>query len=205
VVLHIVALRVHGSTNPDGVDIKAHVDGDGRPLDGMPFHPYMVVKDILGVVVFLLVFCAVLFFAPSFFGMVLEPDNFMPANHLVTPQHIAPIWYLTPFYSVLRAVPDKLAGVSLMAASVAILFVLPWLDRSPVRSIRYKGYLSKIALTLFTISFIVLGYLGMQPPTPALVWAARLCTAIYFAFFLLMPWYTRFESTKQPPLRIPPG
>ena len=209
VVLHIIALHEVGSNNPDGVEIKDKKDENGIPLDGIPFHPYYTVKDIVGVVVFLFVFCTVVFFFPEGGGYFLEKPNFEPANPLKTPEHIAPVWYFTPFYAILRAITfplfgldAKFWGVVAMGAAIAILFVLPWLDRSPVRSIRYKGWLSKIWLLVFAICFVILGVLGAIPATPERTLLAQICTALYFAFFILMPWYTRMESTKPVPERV---
>lgn len=202
VVLHIIALHEVGSNNPDGVDIKKHKDENGVPLDGIPFHPYYTVKDIVGVVVFLFIFCAVIFFFPEGGGYFLEKPNFEPANGMKTPEHIAPVWYFTPFYAILRAVPDKLMGVIAMGGSIALLFVLPWLDRSPVRSMRYKGWMSKLWLWIFGISFIVLGVMGVLPPTPEFTLISRVCTILYFAYFILMPFYTRMEKTKPVPERV---
>ncbi|MBU2710210.1 cytochrome b [Zooshikella harenae] len=202
VVLHILALHEVGSNNPDGIEIKKKKDANGVPLDGIPFHPYYTVKDIVGVVVFLFVFCIVVFFFPEMGGFFLEKPNFEQANSLKTPDHIAPVWYFTPFYAILRAIPDKLMGVIAMGAAIAILFVLPWLDRSPVKSIRYKGWMSKVAIVLFAISFLWLGYLGAMPATDTRTFWAQVCTVIYFLFFLLMPWYTRVEKTKPVPDRV---
>jgi ubiquinol-cytochrome c reductase cytochrome b subunit len=251
VAVHILALHDHhvGSNNPDGVEIKAVKDpATGIPRDGIPFHPFYTVKDIFGAMVFLLVFSVILFFAPEMGGYFIEHNNFIPADPLKTPAHIAPVWYFTPYYSVLRATTDELKwvigaavllfmlwallrrgggaarmtllgvgvvllaalvileakvwGVILMGASVVIFAFLPWLDRSPVKSIRYKGWMYKFALTLFVMSFIVLGYLGMQAPTTALTRVAQVATIVYFAFFLLMPWYTRIDRTEQPPERV---
>lgn len=202
VVLHILALHEVGSNNPDGVDIKKKKDENGIPLDGIPFHPYYTVKDIAGVVVFLFVFCAVVFFFPEMGGYFLEKPNFEQANAFKTPEHIAPVWYFTPFYAILRAVPDKLFGVIAMGAAIAVLFVLPWLDRSPVRSMRYKGWLSKIWLLVFCVSFVILGVLGVLAPTPGRTLLSQLCTVLYFAYFLLMPFYTRLEKTKPVPERV---
>src|SRR5210317_372082 len=209
VVMHIIALHEVGSNNPDGVEIKDKKDENGIPLDGIPFHPYYTVKDIVGVVVFLFVFCFVVFFFPEGGGYFLEHANFEPANPLKTPEHIAPVWYFTPFYAMLRAITfpmfgldAKFWGVVVMGAAIAILFVLPWLDRSPVRSIRYKGNLSKIMLVLFAIAFVVLGVLGALPSTPVRTALAQAGTAIYFLFFLAVPWYTRWESTKPVPERV---
>lgn len=200
--LHIVALHEVGSNNPDGVEIKKHKDKNGRPLDGIPFHPYYTVKDIFGVGVFLTVFSLVVFFAPDMGGYFLEAPNFTPANPLVTPEHIAPVWYMTPFYAILRAVPDKLGGVVAMGAAIAILFVLPWLDRSPIKSIRYRGWIYKCALAVFVVSFIGLGYLGLTPPSPTRMIAAQILSTLYFLFFLLMPIYTKLEKGKPVPERV---
>ena len=202
VFLHIIALHEVGSNNPDGVDIKKIKGDDGKPVDGIPFHPYYTVKDSVGVIVFLIFFAGVVFFAPEFGGWFLEANNFVPANPLVTPEHIVPVWYFTPFYAILRAVPDKLMGVLLMGAATNILFLLPWLDRSPVKSIRYRGPIFKIALTLFVISFVSLGYLGTQNPTILMTWMARGFSLIYFGFFLLMPFYSRMDKTKPVPDRV---
>jgi len=202
VVLHILALHEVGSNNPLGVDIKKNKDENGVPLDGIPFHPYYTVKDIVGVVVFLFVFCAIVFFFPEMGGYFLEKPNFEEANALKTPAHIAPVWYFTPYYAILRAVPDKLLGVIAMGAAIAVLFVLPWLDRSPVKSMKYKGWMSKVALVLFCISFIILGVLGVLAPTPERTLVSRICTAIYFGYFILMPFYTKLEKTKVVPQRV---
>ncbi len=202
VVLHILALHEVGSNNPDGVDIKKKKDENGVPLDGIAFHPYYTVKDIVGVVVFLFVFCAVVFFFPEMGGYFLEKPNFEQANPFKTPEHIAPVWYFTPFYAILRAVPDKLLGVIAMGAAIAVLFVLPWLDRSPVKSMRYKGWLSKIWLLVFCVSFVILGVLGVLAPTPGRTLLSQICTALYFAYFILMPFYTRMEKTKPVPERV---
>ncbi len=202
VIFHLIALHQVGSNNPDGIEIKDKKDANGVPLDGIPFHPYYTVKDLVGVVVFLIVFCLIVFFMPTAGGMFLEPDNFAAANPLVTPEHIKPVWYFTPYYAMLRAIPDKLFGVVTMAAAIAILFVLPWLDRSPVKSMRYRGVFSKIALTCFALSFIALGYLGWSSVTPLYTFLARVLTVVYFLFFLLMPFYTRYEKTKPVPERV---
>jgi ubiquinol-cytochrome c reductase cytochrome b subunit len=202
VVLHILALHEVGSNNPDGIDINLHKDENGRPLDGIPFHPYYTVKDIFGVVVFLVIFCSVVFFYPQMGGYFLERPNFEQANALKTPEHIAPVWYFTPFYAILRAIPSKLFGVMAMGAAIAMLFVLPWLDRSPVKSMRYKGWMSRVGLLVFCLSFLALGVLGLVPPTPVRTLLAQLCTALYFAGFILMPFYTRIERTKPVPDRV---
>jgi len=202
VVFHILSLHEVGSNNPDGIEIKKHKNQEGIPLDGVPFHPYYTVKDLMGLAGFLIIFCAVVFFVPDMGGFFLEHPNFEPADPLKTPVHIAPVWYMTPYYAILRAIPDKLTGVLAMFASVGIWFFIPWLDRSPVNSIRYRGYLCKGALTLFVISFLTLGYLGSQPPEGSLVLMARICSVVYFLFFLLMPIYTRFDKVKPLPDRV---
>jgi ubiquinol-cytochrome c reductase cytochrome b subunit len=203
VAAHIIALHEVGSNNPDGIEIKKHKDPVTHiPLDGIPFHPYYTVKDIMGVIVFLMVFTAILFFAPELGGWFIEADNFIPANGLKTPEHIVPLWYFTPFYAILRAVPDKFLGVVAMGAAVVIMFFLPWLDRSKVKSIRYRGNLYKTILAMFVISFIGLGYLGTQAPTAVTTNIARVLSIIYFAFFLLMPWYTKMDKTKPEPERV---
>ena len=202
VVIHLAALHTVGSNNPDGIEIKAKKDENGVPLDGIPFHPYYSVKDILGVAVFLILFAGVIFYAPALGGLFLEHDNFVPANPLVTPIHIKPVWYFTPFYAILKAVPSKLGGVIAMGAAIVMLFLVPWLDRSPVKSIRYKGTLSKIALAIFAISFVTLGWLAMQAGSETQTLVARICTVLYFLFFLLMPIYTSMEKTKPVPERV---
>ena len=205
VFLHIVALHTVGSNNPDGVEIKQNKDANGIPKDGIPFHPYYSVKDIMGVVVFLMIFTSIVFFAPALGGYFLEAPNFVEANPLKTPDHIAPLWYLTPFYSVLRAIPpmfgSQLPGVLAMFAALLILIALPWLDRSKVKSIRYRSWPYKVALTIFVITFIVLGWLGMQAVTPLYSLMAQIFTALYFAFFILMPWFTSIGETKPVPER----
>jgi ubiquinol-cytochrome c reductase cytochrome b subunit len=202
VVLHLVALRHNGSNNPDGVEIKDKKGPDGKPLDGIPFHPYYTVKDLVGVGVFLTLFALVVFFVPTFGGLFLEKPNFEMANPLSTPEHIVPVWYFTPFYAILRAVPDQQLGALLMALSLVVLIVLPWLDRSPVKSTRYRPLTWKIALAVFVISFVVLGYLGLKPAEGIYVTLARIFTTLYFAFFVLMPFYTRGESTARVPERV---
>lgn len=209
VVLHILALHHVGSNNPDGVEIKKLKDENGKPLDGIAFHPYYTVHDIVGVIVFLFVFCAIIFFMPEMGGYFIEHANFEEANPLKTPEHIAPVWYYTPFYAMLRAVTYPLFGVDakfwgfvVMAGAVAILFVLPWLDRSPVKSWRYKGWMSKFAIVSFAVSFLILGYLGAVPATDGRTTVAQLFTVVYFAFFILMPWYTRAEACKPVPERV---
>lgn len=222
VVSHLIALHEVGSNNPDGVEIKANKDKKtGIPLDGIPFHPYYTVKDLVGVVVFLIVFVIIVFFAPEMGGYFLEANNFVPANPLVTPAHIAPVWYFTPYYSILRAVPpifnSQFPGVAAMGLSVMVFALLPWLDKSPVKSIRYRGALYKRWLTAFIISFLILGYLGTVPSNiwgqfgasiPLLGGAdratvvARIFTVVYFAFFILMPWFTSKDKTLPVPERV---
>jgi len=226
VVVHILALHDVGSNNPDGVEIKKLKGADGHPLDGIPFHPYYTVKDIMGAVVFLIIFCVVMFFVPEMGGYFLEYNNFNPADPLKTPQQIAPVWYFTPYYSILRAVPplfhSQFPGVLAMGVSVLIFFFRPWLDRSPVKSIRYRGAYYKLALALFVVVFLILGYLGTEPTTvwgqfnaqegsvldaildtkDIATWVARVCTIVYFLFFFLMPWYTARDAVKPVPERV---
>jgi len=249
VFLHLVALHQVGSNNPDGIDIYEHVDEDGKPLDGIAFHPYFTVKDIVGVCGFLIFYFGIIFFWPDFGGIFLEKDNFAPANPLQTPSDIVPLWYFTPYYSILRASTESLLhvlavitlistagalfftrlsmifkaallvggiclaagfwlgsgkawGVILMGAAIVMFFLLPWLDRSPVLSIRYRSWPFKFALVLFLIAFFILGYLGMNAPTPTKTLLAQVCTCVYFAFFLLMPWFTSIGETKPVPERV---
>lgn len=205
VFIHLVALHHVGSNNPDGVDIKKLKDENGVPLDGIAFHPYYTVHDLVGIVVFLGIFSLVVFFFPDGGGYFLEKPNFDPANPLKTPEHIAPVWYYTPFYAILRAVPSKLGGVIAMGAAIAILFVLPWLDKSPVKSMRYKGWMSKVWLAIFVVSFVGLGYLGAVPADPIKTVISQILTILYFLFFLLMPIYTAIETCKMPPKRVTGG
>jgi ubiquinol-cytochrome c reductase cytochrome b subunit len=209
VFLHILALHEVGSNNPDGIDIKKNKDANGIPLDGVAFHPYYTVHDLVAIVVFLFVFCFVIFFMPEMNGYFLEHANFEQANNLKTPEHIAPVWYFTPFYSMLRAVTypflgfdAKMWGMIVMGLAIAILFVVPWLDRSTVRSIRYKGWTSRVALLLFVVCFVILGVLGTKIATGPRTALAQICTVYYFIFFLAMPWYTSREKTTQPPERV---
>ncbi|HXY75737.1 MAG TPA: cytochrome bc complex cytochrome b subunit [Steroidobacteraceae bacterium] len=202
VALHLVALHETGSNNPDGIEIKDKVDRSGRPLDGIPFHPYYTVKDFVGIGVFFVLFAIVLFFVPTLGGLFLEGPNFEPANPLSTPEHIKPVWYFTPYYAMLRAVPDQRLGALLMLLAIMAFFFLPWLDRSPVKSMRYRGWMSRTALTLFAISFVVLGYLGLQPAEGLYVMLARVFVVIYFAFFLLMPFYSKIDPVKPVPERV---
>lgn len=249
VVAHLIALHEVGSNNPDGVEIKSKLDDKGRPLDGVPFHPYYTVHDILGVVVFLLVFSAVIFFAPEAGGYFLEYNNFIPADSLKTPNHIAPVWYFTPFYSMLRAITSEMMyaliacviagavfgvwktrlitpvkafivivavlvaaamlsidakfwGVVVMGGAVIILFFLPWLDHSPVKSIRYRPSWHKWVYAVFVVNFVVLAYLGVQPPSPVGERVSQVGTLFYFGFFLLMPWWSRLGEFKPVPDRV---
>jgi len=202
VIAHILALHEVGSNNPDGVEIKKNKDANGIPLDGIPFHPYYSVKDIVGVVVFLFFFSAVLFYAPDGGGYMLEHANFVASNPLKTPEHIAPVWYFTPFYAILRAVPDKLMGVGAMGASIVVLFFLPWIDRCKVKSIRYRSGIFKANLIMFCISFVVLGWLAMQPVTETITTLSRLFSLLYFAFFVVLFVTSKNESTKPVPDRV---
>ncbi|MBL8360164.1 MAG: cytochrome bc complex cytochrome b subunit [Rubrivivax sp.] len=249
VVAHLLALHDVGSNNPDGVDIKAVKDAHGRPLDGIPFHPYYTVHDLLGVAVFLIIFSFIVFFAPEGGGYFLEYNNFIPADPLKTPAHIAPVWYFTPYYSMLRALTDpmvnvlvalvavagvlaalrgglsavgkglvlggalvlvfllkafdaKFWGVVVMGAAVIIMFFLPWLDRSPVKSIRYRPGWNKILYGIFVVDMLVLGYLGIQPPSDGKTLLAQAGTLFYFGFFLLMPWWSRLGEFKRVPDRV---
>jgi ubiquinol-cytochrome c reductase cytochrome b subunit len=210
VFIHIVALHKVGSNNPDGIEIKKGPKGnrwsDTAPADGIPFHPYYTVKDIAGVAFFLILFSAVVFFAPDMGGLFLEGPNFQPANPLKTPEHIAPVWYFTPFYAMLRAVPpmfgSQFPGVVVMFAAILILFAVPWLDRSPVKSIRYKGVYSRVAVGVFAVSFVVLAWLGLESATPAKTLMAQVFTVLYFLFFLLMPIYSKMDKTKPVPERV---
>lgn len=206
VVAHILALHEVGSNNPDGIEIKEHKDENGIPLDGIPFHPYYTVHDTFAVGIFMIVFALIIFYAPDMFGLFLESPNFEPANPLATPNHIAPVWYFTPYYSILRAVPSwfgtQIWGVIAMGASIAVLFFLPWLDKSPVKSIRYKGTLTKVLVALFVVAFIILGYLGVVPATDARTFVARICSIYYFAFFFGMPWWSKMDTVKPVPERV---
>ena len=248
-VAHIIALHEVGSNNPDGIEIKAKKGPDGHPLDGIPFHPYYTVHDIYGVAIFLFIFSAVIFFAPEMGGYFLEYNNFIPADPLKTPPHIAPVWYFTPFYSILRATTTeflyygltpfllvllafilksarfkaskiigavvilgmlggfhlldaKFWGVVAMGASTLIFFSLPWIDQSPVKSIRYRPTWHKGFYAVFVVAFMVLGYFGVQAPSPVAERLSQLCTLIYFGFFLFMPWWTQVGTFKQPPERV---
>ena len=202
VVAHILALHEVGSNNPDGVEIKKNKGADGIPLDGIPFHPYYSVKDIVGVVVFLFFFSIVIFYFPDGGGYLLEHANFIASDPLKTPEHIAPVWYFTPFYAILRAVPDKLMGVGTMGAAIVVLFFLPWIDRCKVKSIRYRSIVFKLNLLVFGISFVVLGWLAMQPATEILTMFSRIFTFFYFAFFVVLFVTSKNEKTKPVPDRV---
>ena len=202
VFVHIIALHEVGSNNPDGNDIKKVKGSDGKPLDGIPFHPYYTVKDLIGVAVFLIIFFAIVFFAPEMGGYFLEHANFVPADPLKTPEHIAPVWYFTPYYAILRAIPIKLLGVLAMFAAITVLFFLPWIDRGPVRSIRYRSKEYKVILAAFVISFLILGYYGLQPVTPVGTIISRLCSLVYFGFFVALFFISRNEKTKPVPERV---
>ncbi len=202
VMLHLVALRRTGSNNPDGIEIKAKLGADGKPLDGIPFHPYYTVKDFVGIGVMLVVLALVVFFEPTFGGLFLESPNFEPANPVSTPADITPVWYFTPYYAMLRAVPDQRLGALLLLLAVLSFLFLPWLDRSPVKSMRYRGWISRTALAIFVVAFVGLGYLGLQPALPVYVMSARVLAVLYFAFFYLMPIYTRLDPVKPVPERV---
>lgn len=202
IFLHLMALRNTGSNNPDGIEIKDHKDTQGKPLDGIPFHPYYTVKDVFGVGMFLMVTAFIVFFAPDLGGQFLEDVNFEPADPLNTPDHIKPVWYFTPFYAILRAIPLKAPGVLLMGLSLVMLFLVPWLDRHPVRSMRYRGWVSKLALAAFVISFIGLGYVGAAAGSSTLTMVARVLTVVYFGYFLGLPFYDRFETSRPVPERL---
>jgi ubiquinol-cytochrome c reductase cytochrome b subunit len=248
VAAHIIALHEVGSNNPDGIDIKNNLDASGRPVDGIPFHPYYSVHDIMGLGVFLMIFAAIVFFAPEMGGYFLEANNFIPADPLQTPSHIAPVWYFTPFYSMLRATTTpfliplwilcavilgmviktnkdirvkgvcagilaalalgfyaldaKFWGVVIMGGTVVILFFLPWLDKSPVRSIRYRPDFHKYIYGIFVVSFVILGYLGIKPPSPLFEKISQICTIYYLAFFFAMPWWSKMGTFKPVPDRV---
>lgn len=194
-LFHLIALHAVGSNNPEGVEMKQSVGQTGRPPASLPFYPHFVVKDLWGLVVFLFIAATILFFSPTLHGYFIEVENSIPANALHTPPHIRPVWYMSPFYAILRAIPHKLGGIVGMGLAMGLFFALPWLDKSPVKSIRYKGWFSYVALAAFFVSFVGLGVLGVMPPSPFSVMLARGCAFIYFAYFLLMPLYTRYEKT----------
>jgi len=194
VFFHLVALRQTGSNNPDGIEIKENKGPDGKPVDGIPFHPYYTVKDLVAVGFFALLFAAIVFFAPTMGGLFLEHANFEPADPLVTPEHIAPVWYFTSFYAILRAIPDQVGGVIVMGLAIVVLFVLPWLDRHPVKSVRYRSVLYKLLLGTFAVSFVFLGYLGLQPATPLFSELSLRFTQLYFLFFVIS-WIYSFDRS----------
>ena len=202
VIAHLIALHEVGSKNPDGVEIKKNKDANGLPVDGLPFHPYYSVKDIVGVVVFLFFFSVVLFYFPDGGGYMLEHANFIASDPLKTPEHIAPVWYFTPFYAILRAVPDKLLGVGAMFAAIAFLFFMPWIDRCKVKSVRYRSTIYKINLGVFIVSFVVLGWLAMQPVTSTITFLSQLFSFFYFAFFFVLFITSKNETTKPVPDRV---
>lgn len=211
VVLHLGALHEVGSNNPDGVEIKKGPKGNRwdakAPADGIPFHPYYTVKDLFGTGFFLIIAAFIIFYAPTFGGWFLEHDNFLEANRLATPEHIKPVWYFTPYYAMLRVIPSffaiKLWGVLVMFGAIAVLFLVPWLDKSPVKSYRYRGKLSWAMLAIFVVSFLWLGKIGAGPGTdPAEVIIGRILTFLYFAFFITMPLWTKLDRTKPVPERV---
>ena len=209
VFVHVLALHEVGSNNPEGIDVKQHIDENGVPLDTVPFFPYDVVKDLYAIGIFLTLFCFVLFFFPDGGGYLIEYINYELANNLKTPEHIVPAWYYTTYYAMLRAITfpigpltAKFLGFVVMVSAMVIFALLPWLDKSPVKSIRYKGIFSKAFLYLFVVSFIVLGYLGSVTPNPMRTLLAQIFTMVYFAYFLLMPFYTKYEKCKSVPERI---
>jgi ubiquinol-cytochrome c reductase cytochrome b subunit len=200
--MHILALHETGSNNPDGIEIKENKGPDGIPVDGIAFHPYYTAKDLVAIIVFLILFSGVVFFAPEMGGYFLEHANFEPADPLKTPVHIAPVWYFTPFYAILRAIPSKLGGVLLMGGAILVLFLLPWIDRSKVKSIRYRGWGYKGALAVFAISFLALGVLGTLPAEGVYTLLARIFSFLYFAFFVYLYIYTGSEKGKPVPARL---
>ncbi len=202
IALHLVALRQVGSNNPDGIEIKEKLDDTGKPIDGIPFHPYYTLKDIVGVGLFLTLFAIVVFFIPTFGGLFMEPPNFEPANPVSTPEHIAPVWYFTPYYAILRAVPDQKMGALLMALSVVAFLFLPWLDRAKNKSIRYRGVVSKLLLGMFFVTFCVLMWLGLKPADGIYVLLARIFTVLYFAFFILLPFVSKADANGPVPDRV---
>jgi len=202
IALHLVALRQTGSNNPDGIEIKENLGADGKPKDGIPFHPYYTLKDIVGVGLFLTAFAIVVFFVPTFGGLFMEGPNFEPANPSSTPEHIAPVWYFTPYYAILRAVPDQKMGALLMALSVVAFLFLPWLDRAKNKSIRYRGLASKILLGTFFVTFLMLMWLGLKPADGIYVLLARIFTVLYFAFYILLPFVSKADGNGPVPERV---
>jgi ubiquinol-cytochrome c reductase cytochrome b subunit len=202
ILLHLVALRQVGSNNPDGIEIKENLDADGKPKDGIPFHPYYTLKDIVGVGLFLTAFAIVVFFIPTFGGLFMEPPNFEPANPSSTPEHIAPVWYFTPYYAILRAVPDQKLGALLMALSVAVFLFMPWIDRAKNKSVRYRGITSKILLGVFFVTFLMLMWLGLKPADGIYVLLARIFTALYFGFFIALFFVSKWDGNGPVPDRV---
>ena len=203
ILLHIIMLHTVGSNNPDGVDIMKYKDRKGWPLDAVPYYPYFILKYIPVILVYLFVFFAIVFYAPTFDGLFLEAENFEPANPLVTPAHIKPAWYLSPYYAILRSIPDKSLGALAMLLSIVLWMFLPWLDLSPVRSMRYRGWMSRCALITVVSAFVLLGYLGLQTATGWYLLLSRVATFLYFSFFVLFPLITYYDRDLQVPERIP--
>ncbi|GMT41137.1 MAG: cytochrome b [bacterium] len=201
VVLHLVALHTVGSNNPDGIEISKKLNADGRPLDGIPFHPYYTVKDIYGVGVFLTLFAMIVLFAPTLNGLIIESDNYIPANYLQTPPDVTPAWYLSPYYAILRSIPEKGLGIIMLGLSIILPFFLPWLDRCPAKSVRYRPVYF-VMLILLAIAILVLGWIGLQPASPALLPYARVALAVYFGFFILLPIISKFEPVRPVPDRV---
>ena len=202
ILLHLVALRQVGSNNPDGIEIKENLGADGKPKDGIPFHPYYTLKDIVGVGLFLTFFAIVVFFIPTFGGLFMEAPNFEPANPSSTPEHIAPVWYFTPYYAILRAVPDQKMGALLMALSVAVFLFMPWIDRAKNKSVRYRGITSKILLGVFFVTFLMLMWLGLKPADGIYVLLARIFTVTYFGFFIALFFVSKWDGNGPVPDRV---
>jgi len=202
ILLHLVALRQVGSNNPDGIEIKENLGADGKPKDGIPFHPYYTLKDIVGVGLFLTAFAIVVFFIPTFGGLFMEAPNFEPANPSSTPEHIAPVWYFTPYYAILRAVPDQKLGALLMALSVAVFLFMPWIDRAKNKSVRYRGIASKILLGVFFVTFLMLMWLGLKPADGIYVLLARIFTVLYFGFFVALFFVSKWDGNGPVPDRV---
>lgn len=203
ILIHIVTLHVAGSNNPDGVDITRHTDQHGWPLDAVGYYPYFVLKYIPIILMYLFFFFVIVFYAPTFFGLFLEAENFEPANPLVTPLHIKPSWYLSPYYAILRSIPDKSLGALMMLMSIVLWAFLPWLDLSPVRSMRYRGWMSRTAMTVVVSAFVLLGYLGLQPAVGWNLVFSRVATALYFAFFVFFPVVSYYDKDQVVPERLP--
>lgn len=202
VAFHLISLRQVGSNNPEGIEIKNSLDSKGNPLDGIPFHPYYTIKDFRYSLAFLVIFLCIVFFAPAMGGYFLEPENLRPADPWITPLEIRPAWYLAPFYEMLRLIPQKWVGIGMTCMAMGVWLLVPWLDKSPVRSMRYKGFYSRIALGLVVVAFLGLGYLGLQPLTPSYIWLGRLSLVVYWGYFLAMPLLGWCERYTEPPDRI---